>query len=186
MVKRNCLSHFLKAKGDLFSALALAAVLTQKIFSLQSERMKKTSRYLHFRNQNHWICGASHKKMTEITMKGGGCWLIFYRLTTRWIESLQLAFRTVSAELRCLLLDSFGYMSCNGGSRVTEVEVSWGTRRRLSKGPLHSSTMLSGSYRTLMVNDLNGVEEVLQEESRIRNWKETQCNCLSMVVCVQE
>lgn len=34
------------------------------------------------------------------------------------------------------------------------VEVSQGTRRRLSKGPLHISTVLSGSYRTLMVNDL--------------------------------
>lgn len=46
------------------------------------------------------------------------------------------------------------YMSNNGDLRVTEVEGSRGTCCCLSKGPLHSSTMLSGSYLTLMVNDL--------------------------------
>lgn len=37
---------------------------------------------------------------------------------------------------------------------MTAVDVSWGTRRHLSNGPLYSGIVLSGSYRTLMVNDL--------------------------------
>lgn len=48
-----------------------------------------------------------------------------------------------------IFLGSCGYMLCNGDSGLTEeVEVSLGTCHRLSKGPLHSSTVLSGSYLT--------------------------------------
>lgn len=56
----------------------------------------------------------------------------------------------VCAELRWLFSESWSRRD----SRATEVEVIWGTCRCLSNGPLHSSSALSASYLTLMVNDL--------------------------------